>query len=102
MQPKEIAQRIRCFVVDNYLFGRDEEIGDDASFLESGIIDSTGVLELVTFIEGAFGVQVGNEELTPEHLDSVSQVSAFVLSKLGLAETDTGAGVQESKVRQEP
>jgi acyl carrier protein len=78
---KSIAGRIRRFIVENFLFGSDEELTDEASFLDQGIIDSTGVLELVTFLEETFYIQIDDEELIPENLDSIINVSKFVSSK---------------------
>jgi acyl carrier protein len=74
---------IRQFVVENFLFGQDDNrIDNDRSFLESGIIDSTGVLELIAFIEQKYGIAVADEELVPANLDSVHRVASFVDSKL--------------------
>jgi acyl carrier protein len=76
---------IRRFVVENFLFGQtDREIAADQSFLDSGIIDSTGVLELIGFIERTYGISVADEELVPANLDSVERVANFVHSKLQL------------------
>lgn len=77
---------IRRFIVDNFLFGQETaEFTDDASFLESGLIDSTGVLELVAFLEERFGVTVADEDLVPENLDSVRNLEAFIARSLGSA-----------------
>lgn len=73
------TQRIRKFILDTFLFTDDPSaLGDDDSFLDKGIIDSTGVLELVMFLEDELGIQVDDEELVPENLDSVNQLNAFV------------------------
>jgi acyl carrier protein len=78
-----IVQEIREFVVANFLFGQDaSQLADDHSFLENGIIDSTGVLELVGFLEQHFGIAVADRELLPENLDSVRNAAAFVTQKL--------------------
>jgi acyl carrier protein len=78
-----IAQAIREFVVGNFLFGQNgHQLADDQSFLETGIIDSTGVLELVAFLEQHFNVTVGDRELLPENLDSVANAARFVARKL--------------------
>ena len=78
-----IAQNIKDFVVSNFLYGQDaQNLTADQSFLENGIIDSTGVLELVAFVEQRFGISVGDRELLPENLDSVENVSRFVARKL--------------------
>jgi acyl carrier protein len=80
---ESIAQEIRQFVVTNFLFGQgDGGFAEDESFLESGIIDSTGVLELVAFLEQRYGIAVGDRELLPENLDSVQSASRFVARKL--------------------
>lgn len=73
---------IRRFVMTNFLFGETPAVlGDEDSFLDTGIIDSTGVLELVAFLERQFGVQVSDEELIPGNLDSVNLVASFVCRK---------------------
>ncbi len=74
---------IRQFVIDNFLFGEGEgKLKDDESFLDSGIIDSTGVLELVGFLEERFKIVIDSSELVPDNLDSVDRVSTFVQRKL--------------------
>ena len=84
-----LAAEIRAFIVDNFLFGQDSpRLTDDASFLETGIIDSTGFLELVTFLEQTYGIAMADRELIPENLDSLARVSGFVARKrdvLGLS-----------------
>ncbi|QDV20159.1 acyl carrier protein [Gimesia panareensis] len=78
-----IQSEIRNFVADNFLFGEDpESLQNDDSFLETGIIDSTGVLELVAFIEDQYDVQVDDDELVPENLDSINRLIDFIESKL--------------------
>jgi len=76
------SKKVRQFIVENFLFGNDENLNNDTSFLEEGIIDSTGVLELVTFLEEAFDIQVDDEELIPENLDSITNVTNFIQAKL--------------------
>lgn len=74
---------IRNFIVDSFLFGEDEGLSDDTSFLKQGIIDSTGVMQLVSFIQDQYNVSVADEDLTPENLDSIRKVSAFIERKIG-------------------
>lgn len=76
-----LQNKIRAFVIQNFLFGQGGELKDDDSFLEAGIIDSTGVLELVGFIESALGITVEDEDLVPANLDSVERVARFVERK---------------------
>ena len=78
----QIRQELRQFVIDNFLFGREGELKDDASFLENGIIDSTGVLELISFLEERFGLELEETDLTPENLDSIDKVTRLVESRL--------------------
>lgn len=82
----ELAQAIRAFVVETFLFGQDDGFSEDASFLEKGIIDSTGVLELVAHLESTYGITVNDDELIPENLDSVAAVCAYVDRKQAKAD----------------
>jgi acyl carrier protein len=78
----QYKSEIRQFVVENFLYGRDDDtLGDDVSFLEKGIIDSTGVLELVSFIEEKYGISVDDQELIPDNFDSLNNLSSFVSQK---------------------
>ena len=82
MEQQTIEQDIRQFVIANFLFGEDNgSLKTDESFLETGIIDSTGVLELVAFLELTYGFRVRDNELTPDNLDSLDRVAAFVRRK---------------------
>jgi acyl carrier protein len=76
---------IRAFVVENFLFGDGARLRDDSSFLQSGIIDSTGILELISFLEETYGVKIEDHELIPENMDSLLNVAAFVERKLATA-----------------
>ncbi len=79
----DIKTRIKTFIIENYLFGDDEGLEESTSFLDEGIIDSTGILELIDFISEEFSITVEDEELIPENLDSINNVSAFISSKAG-------------------
>ena len=74
--------KIRAFIIENFLFGNDDGLKDETSFLEEGIIDSTGVLELVTFLEEDFDITIDDEELIPENLDSINNVTEYLGKKL--------------------
>jgi acyl carrier protein len=78
----DTKSRIKTFVVENFLFGNADGLEDTTSFLEEGIIDSTGVLELVTFLEKEFQIQVDDEELIPENLDSIDNVFDYLRRKI--------------------
>ena len=77
------ADRIRGFILENFLFNdKDRAIGDDESFLESGIIDSTGVIEVVAWIEENYNFSVDDEDLVPEKFDSVSNLTKYIDGKV--------------------
>jgi acyl carrier protein len=83
MAVTDVALRVREFVIENFLFGSEGEgLSDDDSFLDRGIIDSTGVLELVTFLEETFRIEIDDEELVPANLDSIHRVARFVTHKV--------------------
>lgn len=80
------ATEIRAFIVSNFLFGQEGKgFTDEQSFMETGIIDSTGLLELVAFVEEKYGITIGDRELVPENLDSLRNVSQLVARKLQAA-----------------
>jgi acyl carrier protein len=82
-----ISDQIRSHVLENFMFSRDQaRLKNDASFLEEGIVDSTGVLELVMFVEEKFGITVEDEEILPDNFDSVSALVAYVERKLNGSE----------------
>ncbi len=73
---------VKEFIVENFLYGQAENApDDDTSFLENGIIDSTGVLELVSFVQEKFGIRVSDDELIPNNFDSLSKIEAFIMKK---------------------
>ena len=79
----DIKQQLRDYIVENFLFGDTEtEFTDDDSFMEKGIIDSTGILEVITYIEENFNFKIEDEELIPENLDSISNITAFISRKV--------------------
>ena len=79
MTTSDIERDVTAFIVESFLFGNEDDApaaGD--SFLESGLIDSTGILELVSFIEEEYEITVADDQLTPENLDSVRNIAQFV------------------------
>ena len=87
-EPMDTKQTIKEFIANQFLKGGEiKTISDDSSFLEEGIIDSVGVLELVAFIEETFGFRVEDEELIPENLDSIDKLVTFVELKLAIAKS---------------
>ncbi len=78
----EIRNQLRAFIIDNFMIGRDsDELKDSASLLELGIIDSTGVLELVGFLEDTYGLQVEDTELVPNNLDTIESIERYIVRK---------------------
>jgi acyl carrier protein len=76
------AAKIRDYLSSNFLFSDDGfQYEDDASFLEMGIIDSFGILELLSFVESEFGITVDDHELVPDNFDSVQKLSSFIIRK---------------------
>ncbi len=76
------ADNVRAFVVANFLYGEAASLRDNTSFLNGGILDSTGILELVTFLESTYGIEIETQELLPANLDSVNNVAQFLSRKL--------------------
>ena len=75
--------QIRTFIVDNFLLGADKAaFGDDDSFLDLHLLDSTGFLELVDYVQETFGIKVADEEMMPENLDSLDSLDAYIARKL--------------------
>ena len=82
MDVETFESELRQYVVDNFLFG-DESIvlADDTSFLETGKIDSTGVIELIGYLEDSCGITIADEEVVPDNLDSIAKIARFVRAK---------------------
>ncbi len=78
----DARQEIEKYIKDNILFGDGEKMAEDVSFQESGILDSVGFLELITFVEARFGIQITDHELVPENFDTLRKVSRFVEQKV--------------------
>ena len=86
-----VEAAIRHYVLESFLFTNDEtRLQDDDSFLDSGVVDSTGVLELVSFVEETFGIVVEDQEIVPENFDSVAQLARYVHQKTERAMVNAG------------
>jgi acyl carrier protein len=89
-EQREITERLRSYIVENFLLLAGIDSFDDSdSFLERGIIDSTGVLELLEFVEGTFHIHVEDEEVIPDNLDSLNNLTSFIIRKAGNADRST-------------
>lgn len=78
----DIKKTVRAYVLENFLMGdAGEQLTDDRSFLDHHIIDSTGFIELVTFLEVTYGIRIADDEMIPENLDSLGNIARFVAAK---------------------
>ena len=75
-------ESVREFIVENFLFGDEEGLENESSFFETGVVDSTGILEIVSFIEEEFEVKVEDEDLIPENFSSVVTIDQYLQRKL--------------------
>jgi len=82
MHTVDIEREVHSFVITNFLFGQPLNLRPDDSLLGRGLIDSTGVLELVAFLEEHYAITVEDEEVIPDNLDSVKNVATYVAKKL--------------------
>ncbi len=76
-----VRERVRDFIVSNFFVANPSSLLDTSSLLDEGIVDSTGVLEVVAFLEAEFGIHLSDEELLPENLDSIASIASFVSRK---------------------
>ena len=77
-----LISEVKQFIIDNFLFGSSLEISDDDSFMNRGIIDSTGILELIVHLETNYHIKIEDTELIPDNLDSLNNVADFVMRKM--------------------
>ena len=75
-------ETVRGFVVENFIYGDDGMLQEETSFLESGTIDSTGILEMIAFLEETYGLTIADEEIVPENFDTLGNVVRFLERKL--------------------
>ena len=82
-----VESDLRAFIADNFMYGGDASaLAHTRSLIEEGLIDSTGVLELVSFLEEKFGLEIGDGEIVPANLDSIANIVTFVVCKQALVE----------------
>lgn len=82
-QAMDFKKTIKPFILGNYLFTEDAgALADDASLIRGGVVDSTGILELVEFLEATYGVRVEAAEMIPANFDSIDMISAFMARKM--------------------
>ncbi len=73
---------VRKYIVDNFLFGEENGLNSDTSFLDEGLIDSMAIIELVAFLEDKFNIKITDDELIPQNLDSLNNIEKYLLSKM--------------------
>lgn len=78
---QDVKGQVRQFLLDNFVMGGGVEIRDETSFMEGHILDSTGFIELITYIEETFAVKVEDEEMVPENFDSLRNIEGYVARK---------------------
>ncbi len=83
-----IKKELRAFLSENFIFAKRTDYSDDSPFFEMGILDSTGMLELLAFLEGRYGIALEDSELVPENLESINAVAQCVQRKLAGADAD--------------
>lgn len=76
---------IRAFIGENFLFRADADIDDSQSLLDNGVMDSTGVLELIAHLEATYGISIADDEIVPENLDSVDNLTRYLAGKFPVA-----------------
>lgn len=79
----DISDKVRQFIQQNFYTASATQMADETSLLDAGIVDSTGILEVVTYLETEFGIKVDDSELLPENLDSIANIVGFVQRKKG-------------------
>lgn len=82
MTPAHVIDRTRAYITENFLYmRRDFQLSETDSLLETGIIDSMGVMEVIAFIESEFGIEVGDEDVTEANLGSIRAISRYVVAR---------------------
>jgi acyl carrier protein len=78
-----VPERVRQFIAENFYVSDPSDLGDDVSLINSGLVDSTGMLEVISFLEGEFGIRVAEQETVPANLETIGRIVAFVDRKRG-------------------
>jgi acyl carrier protein len=90
----DIKQIVRDFIIKNFAYGLNNSfhVNDDESLMDAGIIDSTGVIEIISFIESEFKVFISMDEVLPENIHSIDSISEFIINKANLISRNLSAG----------
>jgi acyl carrier protein len=76
-----VEQRVRRFIIDNFYVSDAAALADDTLLVTTGVVDSTGMLEMIAFVEAEFGIRISDDEMIPENLESIERIAAFVARK---------------------
>jgi len=77
----EFLQRVRQFISENFYVSDETTLADDASLIKTGVVDSTGMLEVIAFLEGEYGISITDNEMIPENLETIGRIASFVAHK---------------------
>ena len=77
----DVQERVKKFIVENFYVSDPAELAGETSLVSGGYVDSTGMLELIAFLEGEFGIHIGDQEMVPENLETIARIAAFVARK---------------------
>ena len=80
----DLRTQVRQFIISNFYVARPDQLANSTSLMDTGIMDSTGVLELMSFLETTFAIKVADQELLPENFDSVDRITTYLTGKLGV------------------
>ena len=76
-----VAENVRLFILENFYVTDPEELSDEVSLLDSGYVDSTGMMEIILFLEREYGIHIEDHETIPQNLESISRIAAFIARK---------------------
>ena len=97
MEP--IEQDVRAFITDNFVLAADTgSLQGEASLTRGGIVDSVGIVELIHFVETRFGIEISDDELIPENIDTIDNIVRYVRTKRGLARSETAVARDDARV----
>ena len=82
MEQSEILKQVTDFIEQNFVYDQEMSLNKDESLLDSGLVDSTGILEVVSFLEQTYNITVEDEEMVPDNLDSINKISSFINRKV--------------------
>lgn len=89
-----VAERVRGFILETFYVADPADLGDDTSLIDSGLVDSTGMLEVILFLEAEYGIAISDRETTPENLETITRIVAFIGRKQAAAPAVAGAAIE--------